>query len=305
DRAGLAIGGVFFVVFMCIASLFVWNVETVGSEKLSSQTILLAAKNAGIYSGALSRNIDQLQAANEIITTLNGKLSWVSVNIKGSHAIIEVRDYIERRDDETYSEPCNIIADFDGVLLSVEVHNGAKASYEGSGVKKGDLLISGISENRDTSSIFMEARGIITAIHNDTCAVEKNMKHTVKKYVKQKTVSKLGFFGIKIPLGFFNGDGDYDESEETAALYFGKIRLPFYISKVTRAYYVQSDEEDIEKNVTLLFDEYTYTEYNKYMNTRVLDKKISVSEKENKITVTADCECIDFMGVKQKISFDK
>lgn len=305
DRVGLVVGGVFFAVFMCIASLFVWNVETVGSEKLSSQTILLAAKEAGIYSGAFSHNIDQVQAANDIITTLNGKLSWVSVNIKGSHAIVEVRDYTQRREDETYSQPCNIIADFDGVLLSVQVHNGTKASYEGSGVKKGDLLISGIFENRDTSSIFMEARGVITATHSDICHADSGPKRTVKRYIMQKTVTKLGFFGIKIPLGFFGKNGDYDEFEESASLYFGKVRLPFYISKVTRAYYVQSDEEESERNVTLLFDEFTDREYSKYKNTLILDKKISVSETENRVCVKSEYECIDFMGVKQKITFDE
>ena len=304
DRAGLAVGGVFFAVFMCFASLFVWNVETVGSEKLSSLEILLSAKKAGIYPGALSRDIRQTDAANDMITDLNGKLSWVSVNIKGSHAIIEVRDYMERRDDETYCEPCNIVADFDGVLLSVQVHNGTKASFEGSGVKKGDLLISGISENRDTSSIFMEARGVVTAIHNDTVTVKKDLERAVKKYVRKKTVSKLGFFGIRIPLGFFKDGLEYDEFEETAALYFGKVRLPFYILRVTRAYYEKTIEEEAEKSITLLFDEFTDTEYDEHKNTRILSTSIGISENQKQISVCCESECIDYMGVKQKIVFE-
>lgn len=303
-RAGLAIGGVFFVAFMCTVSLFVWNVETVGSEKLSRQTILAAAEQAGVYSGALRRNIDQIQAAESIIRTLNGKLSWVSVNIKGSHAVIEVRDYIARREDETYGDPCNIVADFDGVLLSVEVHNGTKACPEGSGVKKGDLIISGIYENRDTSCIFMEARGIITAIHDDCLFMERKMNQGFKLFNSQKSVRKLGFFGLEIPLGFFSAQKAYEQYEKRHYLYFGETKLPFYISEITRAYYKENEKNDAEKMVSLYFDDFANEEYERYKNTRILNKELTVQENGGILSFTDNINCIDFMGVKQKIEFD-
>lgn len=305
DRVGLAVGAVFFVVFMSVASLFVWNVECVGSENLSEQTILEAAENAGIYPGAFCHSINQVQAANNIITELNGKLSWVSVNLRGSHAIVEVRDYIARRQDETYSDPCNIVADFDGVLLSVEVHNGTKANYEGGGVKKGDLLISGIAENRDTSSIFMEARGVITAVHQDSFSVRGSLKREVKKYRQYKTVKSIGLFGLKIPLGFFGAKGEYDEFSESAALYFGNVRLPFTIRKTTRAYYETDEYAEKGKLCTVIFDDFTHEEYERYKNTTILENKISFPKSENMLTVSSESRCIDFMGVKQKIEFAK
>ena len=304
-RVGLAVGAAFFVVFICIASLFIWNVETVGSETLSRQTILAAAGQAGVYPGALRRNIDQLQAAENIITTLNGKLSWVSVNIKGSHAVIEVRDYVARREDETYCDPCNIIADFDGVLLSVEVHNGTKACPEGSGVKKGDLSISGIFENRDTSCIFMEARGIITAIHENNLTIEKNMNQHYKSFRGKKTVKKIGLFRLSIPLGFFSGEKEYEQYEKEFSLYFGQTKLPFYICETTRAYYNEDCVSDADKKYTLFFDDYTDTEYEKYKNTRILEKKLSVREDGQKFFISNEANCIDFMGIKQKIEFDQ
>ena len=304
NRAGLAIGGVFFVVFMCIVSLFVWNVETTGSEKLSRQTILAAAEKAGVYPGALRRNIDQYQAAESIITTLNGKLSWVSVNIKGSHAVVEVRDYVARREDETYSDPCNIVADFDGELLSVEVHNGTKACPEGSGVKKGDLIISGIFENRDTSCIFMEARGIITAIHDNDLTIEKNLNQNGKSFEIRKTVRKIGFFGLSIPLGFFPKKQDYEQYEKKVTLYFGKTKLPFYICEITRAYYNEAADMEAEKKYSLFFDDFSIEEHEKYKNSRILNQKLSVQEKKETIVIKNEIKCIDFMGVKQKIEFD-
>lgn len=303
ERVGLAVGTVFFVVFLSLVSLFVWNVECVGSQNLSEQTILEVAKNAGIYPGSLCRSINQVQAANTIITELNGKLSWVSVNLKGSHAVVEVRDYIARREDETYSAPCNIIADFDGVLLSVEVYNGTKANFEGGAVKKGDLLISGIAENRDTSSVFMEARGVITALHDDVFTTVGSLNSSVRTFYRNKTVKSIGLFGLKIPLGFFGQSGEYEEFTESTSLYFGDVRLPFYISKTTRAYYQDTPCAEEGKLSTLIFDDFTGEEYERYKNTTILTNKISFQPLPGELTVQSESRCIDFMGVKQEIRF--
>ncbi|MGN1442957.1 MAG: sporulation protein YqfD, partial [Acutalibacteraceae bacterium] len=224
--------------------------------------------------------------------------------IKGSHAVIEVRDYIAKRDDETYGDPCNIIADFDGELLSVEVHNGTKACPEGSGVKKGDLIISGIFENRDTSCIFMEARGIVTAIHDNDLTVSRNMNQSFQAFTNKKTVKKIGFFGLSIPLGFFSADKDYEQYEKRFTLYFGQTKLPFYICEITRAYYNEDNSLEAEKKCSLFFDDFSSEEYEKYKNTQILKKKLSIKESGKTITISDEVNCIDFMGVKQKINFD-
>ena len=145
NRVGLAIGAAFFAVFMCIMSLFLWSVDTVGSERLSREEILSVAKSFGLREGAFIPKIDVHELSDSMITEMNGKLLWAAVNISGCRAVIEVRDYIQKPESKTYGEPCNIVADFDGLLLSLQVYNGTKANREGNGVKKGDLLISGSS----------------------------------------------------------------------------------------------------------------------------------------------------------------
>ena len=158
NRVGLAVGAAFFVLFMSIMSLFVWSIETVGSERISEAEIVSVAEEYGLRTGCFRPALDVHEISDGMIKSLNGRLLWAAVNVSGSRAVIEVRDYIEKPESKTYSEPCNLIADFDGLLLSLEVHNGTKANFEGNGVKKGDLLISGIVENRDLSSVFHEAR---------------------------------------------------------------------------------------------------------------------------------------------------
>ncbi len=303
NRVGLVVGAAFFVLFMSIMSLFIWSIETVGSENISSEEILSVAEEYGLKTGCFRPALDVHEVADRMITKLNGRLLWVAVNISGSRAVVEVRDYVERPESKTYSTPGNLVADFDGLLLSLEVHNGTKANFEGNGVKKGDLLISGIVENRDFSSSFHEARGKVTALHDDTVAVEKELSGEYKAYTATRSVFSLGFFHLKIPLGFFKDGGEYDEFMTRNTLELGGHPMPFSIIRRTRAYYTkQRTVTGAEREQA--FDEYTRSSYEKYKNTNVLKTELSFKNNGQKLTVSGKSSCIDFMGVKQEIKFD-
>ena len=285
-------------------SLFVWNVETVGSENISDEEILSAAEELGLSEGSFRPKIDVHELSDSLITVFNGRLLWAAVNINGSRAVIEVRDYIQKPEDKTFREPCNIVADFDGRILSIEVYNGAKANREGNGVKKGDLLISGIVENRDFSASFHEARGKITALHEDKIFVSVPIESEKKRYYDKKSVLSLKIFWLKIPLGFFKKESGFEEFKSEKKLCAGKRTLPFSVIKKTRVYYKTqtfSTGYELENAV----DEYTVSAFEKYKNTRVLKTDISLSRKKNKISISSQSECIDFIGKKKKLLLDE
>lgn len=303
NRVGLAVGAAFFVLFMSIMSLFVWSIETVGSERISEAEIVSVAEEYGLRTGCFRPALDVHEISDGMIKSLNGRLLWAAVNVSGSRAVIEVRDYIEKPESKTYSEPCNLIADFDGLLLSLEVHNGTKANFEGNGVKKGDLLISGIVENRDLSSVFHEARGTVTALHNDTVTAKEPLKGQQKRYIAKRSVYSLKLFWLKIPLGFFKNGGSYDEFKSENEFRLDSHPMPFSLEKKTRLYYtVESESRGLEKEN--VFDEYTRSYYEKYKNTNVLKTSISVKNNGKELIVSGNSCCVDFMGVKQKINFE-
>lgn len=303
NRVGLAFGAAFFVLFMSIMSLFIWSIETVGSENISDAELLSVAEEYGLKTGCFRPFVDVHEISDGMIKSLNGRLLWVAVNISGSRAVVEVRDYIEKPESKTYSEPSNLVADFDGLLLSLEVHNGTKANFEGNGVKKGDLLISGIVENRDLSSVFYEARGTVTALHNNTVKAEVPLVGSCKRCIAKRSVYTLRLFWLKIPLGFFKSGGSYDEFKSESVLELDSHPMPFSVEKRTRIYYVaESGSTGLEKEAA--FDEYTRLGYEKYKNTNVLKTRLTVKNDGKRLTVSGNSRCIDFMGVKQKINFE-
>lgn len=300
-RLGLFVGGLTAVFFLLFTSSYIWNVEVTGGEKIYYQEVLDACTELGLYEGVLKSKIDSNELSRLLMIKLSGKVSWASVNIKGTKAFIEIRDYVPWRKDKTYKEPCNIVADFDGLLLDIEVYSGVKAAKEGNGVMKGDLLISGIAENRDTSSQFLEARGQITALHSSSYVTALNKKRNIKKYVMTDKVKEINVFGIRIPLSFFTeNDLIYDEFNKTEYLSYGNNKLPLSLNEITRAYYKVTYDEQ-ENTVYNCIDTHINGMYDKYKNTLVLKSDYTIEDNDEIIKISTVSECVGFMGEKQII----
>lgn len=304
NRAGLVVGAAFFVIFMSIMSLFVWSVDADGSEKISREEILEVACEYGVKPGAFRPSIEAHETAGRIVNKLNGRLLWAAVNISGSRAVVETRDYIQKPESKTYTSPCNIVADFDGLLLSLEVHNGTKANTLGNGVKKGDLLISGIVESRAGESFFREARGVITALHTDELSLNSSEVNEYKRYSSSEQVFELTIFHLRIPLGFFRKtENEYDEFKREKILKLNGVELPFSLTVITRAEYEDAGGKGTPEK-ELLFDDYTRTAYEKYKNTDILSTKLLVTKEKGSLSLKSESECIDYMGEKQLLKIE-
>ena len=299
-RVALFTGFIYIIFFLVYTSSFIWTIDVAGAERISDAEVIKACETLGLKEGVLKRSLDTNELSRLLIMELSGKVSWISVNVKGTKATVELRDYAKWKEDTTYGKPSNIVADFDGLLMTLEVYNGVKIAKEGNGVKKGDLLISGIAENRDTSSQLMEARGRITALHSaSTETVQKDMK--LKRYTYTEKIKILGLFGLRIPMGYFKEKEEmFDEFENKKSLYYGKSKIPLSVSTVSRAYY-KTDMSDADYSLYTCADIHTIEMYEKFKNTLLLSSESRIENKQGKITIKTTNECVDFMGVKEEI----
>ena len=293
-RAVLMAGILFIIIFYAVMNRFIWFIEVEGTETVSHEEIINVAGNYGVKIGAFSPGIDEIAVGRSAINYFNGRLVWMSVNIKGSKAVIEVRDYIDEHEDTTYGDPCNIVADFDGTVISIETLNGDKEVQPGSAVKKGDLLISGVIQNRDMSASYLEARGKITAQHNLQFTASYACNVSRKKYTDIKEKRTLSFIGIRLPLSF-GGDALFSFSE---SLILGGKKLP-----LGTIYETEATSAETEAELTLLHavDAYIHNYYHTFANTNILSCTMIVEASAKGYVISSDMSCIDFMGVKSKI----
>lgn len=248
-RAGLLLGAVFFLVVLNFLSLFVWTLEVSGNSVVTDKEIIAACKSIGLYEGVKTSNINSKNSADKILLKLES-LAWCSVNIEGCLVTVNVTE-TKNLPDKNKDLPSNIIAKEDGIIKKIDVVSGNTVVGVGDVVAKGDLLVSGIYENMN-STVFRESKGSIKAEIEKTFTAQADFS-TVENIPTGKIINhtELNAFGIKIPLYFLKVKGEYIEEGSYKRLTIANKKLPFSINKqkyiITNKLTVNRDEETIKE----------------------------------------------------------
>ena len=199
-RRGLRIGLAAFFAFLYIMSMFIWRIEVRGNIKLPDSRIIAALEELGIHAGSWRPAID-VRASERRALLAMPELSWIALNIDGSTLCIEVDERTIPPEVLSPNDPCNIIAAKSGQVLSIALYDGQAVVKEGDAVVAGDMLVSGITEDRMHQNRFRHARATIIARAEHTISVKIPLKQT--QYIetdRQKKRRYFSVFGLQLPL---------------------------------------------------------------------------------------------------------
>ena len=160
-RAGLAVGAALGAALLVFLSQFLWTIDVVGQEHVSEARLRTLLAESGVKTGALCRGVDAGQVKRDILLKVED-ISWLSVNIVGCHANVEIKEKTHKPENDG-DTPCNLKAKEDGVITKITVGEGVTEVKKGSGVAKGDLLVSGVSAAREGTVRYLHAEGEIMA----------------------------------------------------------------------------------------------------------------------------------------------
>lgn len=248
-RVGVAFGVVLAVAFMLAASGSVWSVKISGNTDVKLSTLTVALEDLGVYVGARKAKIDTSAVEKELVERFP-ELSWASVNMYGSKAEVEVREAEKSPEIEDTKTPSNLVAKKDGMVVLVKGYRGTNKVKEGDVVVKGDILISGIVENRDLTETLVRASGsvICETVTVKESAVPLNMRLNV--LCEEKTSGYFSFFGIKIPL-FFKKKGNFSLGRGESYVKGGSESLPIGIVWEARCSQKETDIELTKEEASL------------------------------------------------------
>ena len=298
-RKVLAVGVAAALFVMFIMNNFVWNIEVIGTENIGEKEVAETLKLTGLTYGTFVPGFDESKVGRDVVNMSDGKILWLAVNVKGSKATIEVRDYTDKYNEENDNNPCNIVADFDGIILSAYTHSGTCISHSGTAVKKGDLLISGVSENENGTVDYLSADGEITAMHTFNNESTFTLNTTANKISIVNIGYRLKFLGLNIPITLNTTPNDYSSVSYTEYLTFDDNIIPIGIEKIIN--YQEKTKETKKVTIVELLDGFTCDEYDRMKNTTTVESDYVISNTENELTVSGKYDCIDFMGVKSAI----
>ncbi|MCI8553901.1 MAG: sporulation protein YqfD [Clostridiales bacterium] len=225
-RAGIAAGLAVYFLLLQLLSQRIWVIDVSGNERVPEKAILDVVEQMGVVQGGDGEQLDiptiQLAALQQL-----PDLAWLTVNLEGSTAHVEVSERIPTPELEDPNRPSNIKAARDGRIIRMEVTGGQAVAQTGDAVVKDMLLVSGVVDNA-SGAVLKRSRARILAQTRRELIVEVPLAET-RLLPTGRTVYRptLQLFGLKIPL-YTDGpiDGEFILTEEAHPLTSGHIRLP-------------------------------------------------------------------------------
>ncbi len=229
-RKGLVIGTVASILLLLFLNNFIWAIDVKGNNNFTTEQILDICESHGVYIGAAKRNLDVYRIRSDI-KTQSDDISWFAINIYGTNASVELTERLAKTQIYDKNTPCNIVSQLDGEIVEIQTFSGQPEVKPGSAVKKGDLLISGVTLRQNGSYGFVHARGSATVRTNRHLTSSVPQTVTVSKPVTSKTFYTLSIFGLDIDLFF---DKTEKVSSYSSSLHFRGKTLPVKITREVR-----------------------------------------------------------------------
>lgn len=198
-RTGLFAGAALVAVGLMILGCFIWQVDIQGLQTIPEEEVRDALEELGVRRGALRRDIDARQVERMLMIRLD-KAAWVAVNLRGSSAVVEILERVvppERVDDRV---PHNVVAAKPGFITYLEVYNGQPTVKVGDSVDAGEILVSGIMEDKKGRNRTVHARAKVMAQTREELRVEVPYLQEEQKVRGTAVRRYLDILSVRIPL---------------------------------------------------------------------------------------------------------
>ena len=238
-----------------ISSQFVWNIEVNGNENVSTEEVIANLEEAGLVVGKWKNSINLADVINEV-RLKNGDISWIGIELKGTNAVVEIAEALDKPKLIDYDSTCDIIANKSGVIRKINVQNGIPVVKVGDEVKEGDILVSGKMEGKWTEARYVHSMADIEAI----VTYEKSKK----MYFEQENKIRTGKEENKYKIKFNNFEINLYKTLSNFEIYdtivenkkiklFSDFYLPIELIKITNYEIIKQKKiytkEELEKEV--------------------------------------------------------
>lgn len=308
-RWGIAVGALIFAVLVPLSSSVIWTVDVSGNKNISDKYIKEMLKEEGFGVGSFIKNVDLDSVHNRFLIDSEG-IGWISVNINGTHANVEVRETRPGTKKADNGACYNLIAAEDGQIERVAAIEGKPQIKIFDTVQKGELLVSGVISREEGGIRLESAEGSVFAKVNRSFEVKVPLESEKKVYTGNKKVKKtLKFFNFDINL-FRNSGIPYDFYDtiisERQIYLFNTVALPLWV--------ISSSDEEYEKRLCTLSEAEARDEamllYRERLKEQLkgcelLTKETEIISDENEVIIKCELYCIADIAVSSELIIEK
>lgn len=289
-RIGLLVGLCLAIAVILISGMFVWRVDVHGNLDIPTTDLLEKASEYGLHSGTFIHSIKAQEIEYQLQSSFD-KIAWISINRNGTNFTIEISEVTPKPEQLNASDPCNVAAAYDGIILSIEPYAGFTLVKAGDVVKKDDLLVSGIKEIEESGQVLYahSKAKVVAQVEREQSFVRPTTDIRAEKTGERQTIRKLNLFGLKIPFGFGSKPEEpYEESISTQPVDILGIRLPFTMETHTYDIIDQNVvQNDIDQMKRLLADDARQWEQEQLVGAKILNRSFTFDATQDNITLHA------------------
>ena len=305
QRQPLLIGLLICSMALFLGSFFVWDFAVEGNETVPTEEILRALEKNGVHLGSFGLSLDGESIRNHVLLDIP-ELSWITVNVSGCRAHVQVRERIpapERLDRQT---PSNLVARRAGLVLKVRALDGVASVQPGTAVEEEELLISGVEDTATVGARILAGMGSVTARTWYALTVPMPLEAPEKRYTgEERTLFSLVFGTHRIK--FFSNSSiqgeKYDKMTRRHPLSLFGLHLPVtLVTEVCRFYETVPAPRtavEAERAGEAILTSYLASIVEPYGS--VSSTLCTSRQRDGVLLVTLSAECVEEIGVRVPI----
>lgn len=306
-RIGLLIGMAVFFSLSKYLSGFIWNIKIDVPNNINEYEIRQELKDFGFAEGVNPDTLD-LHSIEDKMMLKDNRISWISINVIGTNAEVALSPTSsKKKQNSEKTAVSNIKSNADGTVTRMEVQNGSATVRVGDGIRKNQLLVSGVIEYSDGSSSLVDSDAQIYAKTSRSVCISVPKSFSFYQYQNcsvQKT--DIDIMGFSFPLSLrSNPQGDYLKYTDRQQLTLLGNNIPIYFSSEKWLRYKNQpvslnnrQAEELLKNKIRFYELFMLYSTNKGS---IIKKNYHISENSDSFILTADYEIEEDVAVKSVI----
>lgn len=296
-RAVFVVLAVVSVTLASVSSLFLWNIEIEGNDKLSDAQILRALSDCGVDYGVFWPSLSSDEVRSRVVAEMP-EIAWLSLNVRSSRAHIVVHERVDKPEIVNEKAPCDIVAAKSGVIKRMSVLEGESAAVPGSAVAEGDVLVRGLmsSETGDERHVHSMAQVIADTWYEISAQTPLTED---RKTEKVHTDTAFSLIIGKKRINFFSDSRNKytscDKINKLRYISLGDVfTLPLgYAIESTTQYETKAVPIDEKESVERMKTDLRSELQRRIGDGQIVSEEYSVSKTEGLLTVTLRAQCTE------------
>lgn len=238
-RQALVTGLVACALGLFLGSFFIWDFTVEGNETVSTERILRSLEKYGVGLGTFGLSLDGEDIRNHVLLDIP-ELSWITVNVSGCRASVQVRERVAPPEMVDEASPANVVARRAGLVLKVQALDGVAAVLPGTAVTEGQLLISGVEDTETVGARVLAGMGTVEARTWYALTTQVPLTGLEKRYTGEEKTGLSLIFGTRRIKFFSNSSIEgrkYDKITSRYPLTLLGVPLPVTVTVERRRFY--------------------------------------------------------------------